>query len=285
MASAALPGLLTDNEESWSQVQDRMRSGEPLAPLLPLGTDAAYLWIPKNGCSTLKNAWLRAHGINTLENPADPIPLSVHSTALVHTWWHTPEQLAQVAEDRRIVAVWRDPIERFASACRSHLIELTSQRVHERLLQAAEGERDTYADYVAYHQELFSAHGVTTYSDDCSPQEVMNQAAISIENWLACHLDWCHHTLPQTAFLGQDPRCIDTLLRMDQIDGLASAWGERNKQPIPPQIINRSSDYHADPYRVLSATDLSSTALQSLHKFYAEDWAFARFWESARLKR
>ena len=52
-ADDPIPGLRAQSGEEWAQIQLRLRQGETLTPLLPLGADAGLIWIPKNGCSTL----------------------------------------------------------------------------------------------------------------------------------------------------------------------------------------------------------------------------------------
>ena len=58
-AEDPIPGVRVQNGDDWAQIQLRLRQGETLTPLLPLGADAGLVWIPKNGCSTLKRAWLQ----------------------------------------------------------------------------------------------------------------------------------------------------------------------------------------------------------------------------------
>jgi len=57
----------------------------------------------------------------------------VHGVSQLHTHWLQAEELKAVAQHRAIVAIWRDPIDRFVSACRSHLVELTTGRIVAKL--------------------------------------------------------------------------------------------------------------------------------------------------------
>jgi len=127
-AEDPIPGVRVQSGEEWAQIQLRLRQGETLTPLLPLGADAGLVWIPKNGCSTLKRAWLQLQG-----TPAPDIHSSIHQAVLPSTHWLRPHELSAIAEHRALVAIWRDPIDRYVSACRSHLLELTSGRIHSKL--------------------------------------------------------------------------------------------------------------------------------------------------------
>ena len=63
-ANDPLPGLRVHNAAQWGAIQQQLQSGATLTPLLPLGEDAGVVWMPKNGCSTIKRAWLQLQGIN-----------------------------------------------------------------------------------------------------------------------------------------------------------------------------------------------------------------------------
>ena len=118
-----IPGVRVQSGDDWAQIQLRLRQGETLTPLLPLGADTGLVWTPKNGCSTLKRAWLQLQRTPSAENHSQ-----IHQAVLPSTHWLRPHELSAVAEHRALVAIWRDPIDRYVSACRSHLIELTSSR-------------------------------------------------------------------------------------------------------------------------------------------------------------
>jgi hypothetical protein len=47
--STPLPGLRCRNLPAWLALQERHSQGRILTPLLSLGDDAAYIWVPKNG--------------------------------------------------------------------------------------------------------------------------------------------------------------------------------------------------------------------------------------------
>ena len=81
-ASDPLPGLRVRTNADWTTVQQLMQRGRSLSPLLPLGGDAAYVWVSKNGSSSLKHAWLQARF------GADSVPashLERHSAVHAHT--------------------------------------------------------------------------------------------------------------------------------------------------------------------------------------------------------
>ena len=56
-ASDPLPGLRVQDSAQWAAIQQQLQSGVSFTPLLPLGDDGGVVWIPKNGCSTIKRAW------------------------------------------------------------------------------------------------------------------------------------------------------------------------------------------------------------------------------------
>lgn len=254
---------------SWADVQRRMRSGATLSPLLPLGEDAAYLWIPKNGCTTLKRAWLQLQRQPFVDNE-----LAIHSSALRQTIWCMPDDLREVVTQRQLVAIWRDPIDRFVSACRSHLSGLTTARVHARFKANAKSP-DDYRAAVAYHDQLYRNYGLQSFPDGSEPADVMNAVALQLGDWIACDLDWSHHTLPQVSYLGGDPGMFASILGMEQIATLLKHWEQASGFPLDATPQHVSSELtNTDPWRRLQREQLSPAALQALKQFYAADWAF-----------
>jgi hypothetical protein len=269
--SVPLPGLRCRDLPDWLALQQRHRQGEILSPLLPLGDDAAYIWVPKNGCTTLKRAWLQLR--NAEAPPAGHLDL--HGAALAFSHWLTPAELQEVSTHRRLVAIWRDPIDRFVSACRSHLVELTTGRIHTRLLAAASGDAAAYQANVAYHDELFRSNGVSSFADDCAPIAVMNAVALQLAGWSHCHIDWGHHTAPQVAFLGADPQMYTSILGMEEINALIRHWSAAAGVAIDAAPQHVSAVQGADDHwRRLQRGDLSAEAITALEQFYAADWAF-----------
>ena len=94
-ASDPLPGLRVQDSAQWAAIQQQLQNGTSLTPLLPLGDDAGIVWIPKNGCSTIKRAWLQLRGY-----PQDQLPDEPHSAALTHTHWLNRDELHAVAPHR-----------------------------------------------------------------------------------------------------------------------------------------------------------------------------------------
>ena len=268
-AQDPLPGRRVGADTDWSQIQLQMREGASCSPLLPLGSDAGLVWIPKNGCSTLKRVWLQLQGLDCKEPGFDP-----HLATLPYTYFLSPEELEAVAEHRSLVAVWRDPIDRYVSACRSHLIELTTSSIHTKLrLNSADSSH--YDDLVRYHDELFARYGIGSFADDVDPVLAMNQVALQLPAWTACHLDWSHHTIPQVCFLGGDPSCYRTILGMDEINSLVAHWSARSDLGIDvtPQHVSEGSTINTQ-WRQLRRDQLSPEAIAALQSFYAADWAF-----------
>ena len=269
-AEDPIPGLRAQNENDWGQIQLRLRQGETLSPLLPLGADSGLVWIPKNGCSSLKRAWLQLQGI-----PSTQIHSEIHHFVLPSTHWLRPNELNAVAQHRSLVAIWRDPIDRYVSACRSHLVELTSGRIHAKLHGRCQGNRENYEQALAFHQQLFKEQGVRSFDDNADPVEVMNAVALQLPAWIQCHIDWSHHTIPQVSYLGGDPRPYATLLGMEQIDWLLQQWSQcagieidTTQQHVSQALAD------SDPWRRLHRNQLRPDAMVALHRFYAADWAF-----------
>lgn len=271
-ASDPLPGLRVRTNADWAAVQLAMQAGASLSPLLPLGDDAALVWIPKNGCSSLKQAWLQLRfGVN----PQQDNPIDLHGAVQIHNHWLRAEELKAVAQHRAIVAIWRDPIDRFVSACRSHLVELTTGRIVATLRSHAAGDEQALQASLQWHQELFSHHGVSSFSDGADPVAVMNQVAQHLPAWIPCHIDWSHHTLPQVSFLGGDPTVYRTILGMGQIQDLIAHWGKASgvALDLAPQHVSQPLEA-ADPWRRLRRDQLTPEALAALERFYAPDRAF-----------
>jgi hypothetical protein len=272
-ASDPLPGLRVRSYEDWAAVQQAMQGGATLTPLLPLGGDAAYVWVTKNGSSSLKWAWLQARF--GAAPAAATTNLEIHRALQPHSHWLTPEQLQAVAKHRAIVAIWRDPIDRFVSACRSHLVELTSGRIRDRLQAFAAGDGAALEDSLAFHQDLFRRHGVVSFGDDCEPSAVMNQVALQLPSWIQCHLEWSHHVLPQVSFLGGDPSPYRTILGMEHIHDLIAYWQASAGVPLDASPRHVSEPLAAgDPWRCLQRDQLGADALAALERFYAADRAF-----------
>ena len=269
-AEDPIPGVRVQNGDDWAQIQLRLRQGETLTPLLPLGADAGLVWIPKNGCSTLKRAWLQLQATSAAE-----IHSESHQAVLPSTHWLRPHELSAIAQHRNLVAIWRDPIDRYVSACRSHLIELTSSRIHSKLQANTQGNPQAYEEALAFHQQLFAEQGVPSFDDNADPVEVMNAVALQLPAWIQCHIDWSHHTIPQVSYLGGDPMPYTTLLGMEQIDWLLQQWSQSAgiQLDTTPQHVSQSLA-NSDPWRRLQQDQLSTDAVTALHRFYAADWAF-----------
>ena len=269
-ASDPLPGVRVQDSAQWAAIQQQLQSGVSLTPLLPLGDDAGVVWIPKNGCSTIKRAWLQLQGC-----PADQLPDQLHHAVLPHTHWLNRDELHAVAPHRRLMAIWRDPIDRFVSACRSHLRELTSPAIEAKLRRFSNADEALYQQTVEVHDALFASHGVASLPAECDPVEVMNAVALQLPQWIQCHIDWSHHTLPQVAYLGGDPSVYFSLLGMEQITPLLQRWQEVSGVLLDatPQHVS-SAMTNDDPWRGLQRDQLSPASLDALQQFYAADWAF-----------
>lgn len=258
------------DDASWADVQQRMRTGETLSPLLLLGSDAAYVWVPKNGCTTLKRAWLKLHG-----HAFEERHLAIHSAVLGETIWCNPEELREAAGQRTLMAIWRDPIDRFVSACRSHLSGLTTAQMLARFRVLSNGDPAAYQEMVSYHDQLFAEHGLQSFADHCEPPEVMNAVALQLGAWIACHIDWSHHTLPQVSYLGGDPSVYTSILGLEQIEAVLQHWQQASGVALDrtPQHVSDALASN-DPWRRLQRCDLTPAALAALERFYAADFAF-----------
>ncbi|MDP6203392.1 MAG: sulfotransferase family 2 domain-containing protein [Prochlorococcaceae cyanobacterium ETNP18_MAG_14] len=267
-----IPGLRCDHQERWLDLQLIMLNGETISPLLPLGSDAAYVWVPKNGCSSLKRAWLQASG--TITNITELESTYVHGAVLPFTHWLRPNELRAVAEYRNLIAIWRDPIDRYVSACRSHLNQLTTKLINARLNIHARGDQSVFDRNHAKYDSSFRKLGIQSLDDNADPRDLMNQVALELNAWVCSFLEWTHHTLPQIRFLGNDPSLYTTILGMNQIGELVNQWRNASGQYIQQKAENVSKDHVDDPFRMLSRGDLNSQAIDALESFYACDRDF-----------
>lgn len=264
--SHQLPGFQIQSQPEWAQMQIDLRNGLTRIPVLPLGHDAAYVWIPKNGCTTLKRAWLSSQG-HAIDN--------VHQNALVHTTWMNTAEFEAVAQERTVVAIWRDPIDRFVSACRSHLKVLTTGAIRSKLWLATTGEKIRFQEALESQDRLFKRHRLCSFDDDLDPSIVMNRVALQLPAWIACHLDWSHHTIPQVSYLGGDPSCYSTILGMEQIQDLVQHWRSASGRDLDlsPQHVSAERAV-VDRWRRLKREDLDMESLKALKDFYSVDYAF-----------
>jgi len=302
-----IPGLRCDHQERWLDLQLIMLNGETISPLLPLGSDAAYVWVPKNGCSSLKRAWLQASG--TITNITELESTYVHGAVLPFTHWLRPNELRAVAEYRNLIAIWRDPIDRYVSACRSHLNQLTTKSINARLNIHARGDQSVFDRNHAKYDSSFRKLGIQSLDDNADPRDLMNQVALELNAWVCSFLEWTHHTLPQIRFLGNDPSLYTTILGMNQIGEcsflewthhtlpqirflgndpslyttilgmnqigeVVNQWRNASGQYIQQKAENVSKDHVDDPFRMLSRGDLNSQAIDALESFYACDRDF-----------
>lgn len=267
-----ISGLRCDHQECWLDLQLIMLNGETISPLLPLGSDAAYVWVPKNGCSSLKRAWLQASG--TITNITELESTYVHGAVLPFTHWLRPNELRAVAEYRNLIAIWRDPIDRYVSACRSHLNQLTTKSINARLNIHARGDQSVFDRNHAKYDSSFRKLGIQSLDDNADPRDLMNQVALELNAWVCSFLEWTHHTLPQIRFLGNDPSLYTTILGMNQIGELVNQWRNASGQYIQQKAENVSKDHVDDPFRMLSRGDLNSQAIDALESFYACDRDF-----------
>ena len=267
-----IPGLRCDHQERWLDLQLIMLNGETISPLLPLGSDAAYVWVPKNGCSSLKRAWLQASG--TITNITELESTYVLGAVLPFTHWLRPNELRAVAEYRNLIAIWRDPIDRYVSACRSHLNQLTTKSINARLNIHARGDQSVFDRNHAKYDSSFRKLGIQSLDDNADPRDLMNQVALELNAWVCSFLEWTHHTLPQIRFLGNDPSLYTTILGMNQIGEVVNQWRNASGQYIQQKAENVSKDHVDDPFRMLSRGDLNSQAIDALESFYACDRDF-----------
>lgn len=267
-----ISGLRCDHQERWLDLQLIMLNGETISPLLPLGSDAAYVWVPKNGCSSLKRAWLQASG--TITNITELESTYVLGAVLPFTHWLRPNELRAVAEYRNLIAIWRDPIDRYVSACRSHLNQLTTKSINARLNIHARGDQSVFDRNHAKYDSSFRKLGIQSLDDNADPRDLMNQVALELNAWVCSFLEWTHHTLPQIRFLGNDPSLYTTILGMNQIGELVNQWRNASGQYIQQKAENVSKDHVDDPFRMLSRGDLNSQAIDALESFYACDRDF-----------
>jgi len=271
-AGDPLPGLRVSNDVDWAGIQLALQNGSTLTPFLPLGDDAGYVWIPKNGCTSLKRAWLQVH--QGLASNLDDHEM-IHGQVKLQTHWLNPEQLRAVGVHRGLVAIWRDPIDRFVSACRSHLIELTAGAIQRKLEQFSGGDRAKLAEVVRWHQDRFQREGVDPFDDGIGPVEAMNRVAIQQSAWLRCHIDWSHHTTPQVSYLGADPTAYRTILGMEQIQFVIEHWGRASGLALDPAPLHASKSLDGfNPWRRLQRDQLTPEAHAALERFYAADWTF-----------
>jgi hypothetical protein len=267
-----IPGLRCDHQERWLDLQLIMLNGETISPLLPLGSDAAYVWVPKNGCSSLKRAWLQASG--TITNITELESTYVHGAVLPFTHCLRPNELRAVAEYRNLIAIWRDPIDRYVSACRSHLNQLTTKSINARLNIHARGDQSVFDRNHAKYDSSFRKLGIQSLDNNADPRDLMNQFALELNAWVCSFLEWTHHTLPQIRFLGNDPSLYTTILGMNQIGEVVNQWRNASGQYIQQKAENVSKDHVDDPFRMLSRGDLNSQAIDALESFYACDRDF-----------
>ena len=267
-----ISGLRCDHQERWLDLQLIMLNGETISPLLPLGSDAAYVWVPKNGCSSLKRAWLQASG--TINNITELESTYVHGAVLPFTHCLRPNELRAVAEYRNLIAIWRDPIDRYVSACRSHLNQLTTKSINARLNIHARGDQSVFDRNHAKYDSSFRKLGIQSLDNNADPRDLMNQFALELNAWVCSFLEWTHHTLPQIRFLGNDPSLYTTILGMNQIGEVVNQWRNASGQYIQQKAENVSKDHVDDPFRMLSRGDLNSQAIDALESFYACDRDF-----------
>ena len=261
-------GRVAAKNSDWVDIQLHMQRGVCLTPLLPLGHDAAFVWVPKNGCSTLKHAWLRL-------NLVDPSSiLDVHCDALRYTNWLTERQFRALSQNRSITAVWRDPIDRFVSACRSHLKELTAARFAAKLRNFYPDD-SSLAVAMKWHQMLFADLDIRPFTDEVEPCDAMNSVAQRLPAWISAHLDWSHHVLPQVQYLGFEPTCYQTILGMDQITSLVDHWSRVSGLSLGQSALHVSASMvNNDPWRGLNRNQLTSSSVAALCEFYKADWDF-----------
>ena len=264
-------GLKLHSNSSWVDVQRRMQNGEKLSPLLLLGEDAGYVWVPKNGCTTLKAAWLQLQHNSKVEKHDE-----VHAGVLGETIWCNCDELRSIAHQRKLMVIWRDPIDRFVSACRSNLKNLRNKNMHRKMRSIAPNN-NIYQEMIKHQEWLYSKHGVKLLSDNIEPAEAMNDVALHLEAWIACHLDWSHHTLPQVSFLGDNPRIYNSILGMKDINSVISQWGSDAKTILDTDRRHSSAPLAAkDPWRNLQRHNLTIEAVAALEQFYSADRDFIK---------
>ena len=190
-----------------------------LVPALGL----AYFPVPKNACSTIKEALFALNE----GRPFEPFPLPDGRTGFIHdipaykSRVLSPQDLEATRGMRRI-AVVRDPLRRLVSCYKNrvlHFRELAPDR----------------ADLAA-----LARRGVPPAPD-------FDTFIERLEDYRAASPSIRHHSDPQTVFLGREPGLFAHVFRMEELPRLAALLGSLAGQEVVFGHLQRGGAEFPDP--------------------------------------
>lgn len=183
----------------------------------------AYFPVPKNACSTIKEALFALNE----GRPFQPFPLPDGRTGFIHDIPAYKSRLVapeawEATRGMRRIAVVRDPLRRLVSCYKNrvqHFRELSPDR----------------ADLAA-----LARHGVP-------PEPDFDTFVEQLEGYRAASPSIRHHSDPQTAFLGRDPARFADVFRMEELPRLAGLLSSLAGREVAFQHLQRGGAEFPDP--------------------------------------
>ncbi|MAS44954.1 MAG: hypothetical protein CML46_03540 [Rhodobacteraceae bacterium] len=199
-----------------------------------------YLPVPKVANTSLKHFFFEIENGRRFENfIVNGVRKHIH-TACYPSRRFRRLALDEVSDLHRI-AVVRDPLDRFVSA---------------------------YNNRVLHHRDMTAKPGKLKAAG-LDPMPGINEFAARLEDYRAAHVSIRHHTLPMTAFLGEDAGFFHKLYDMRDCDRLAEDVLERVGGPRI-ELRRMQTGKSPDPAR---REDLEPANIARIKAFYAKDYA------------
>jgi hypothetical protein len=215
-----------------------------------------YLPVPKNACTSLKTLFFEADTGRTLESLAEEIGGALRLESVIHRRFVAREdggRLPRLGPDHAVVAVLRDPVDRFLSGYRNRILARRDLRrvARQPAVRAVLDERGL---------------------SDAPDAEAF---AMGIAGYVAAHPMLRHHFRPQADFLRHAVPRLTLVTNLGGLDRVVALFEERAGRRLALRHLQTAG-------REFQVPPLSAAALAALRAYYAEDDALLRHFGLAR---
>ena len=197
-----------------------------------------YAPVPKIACTSIKLMFFKfENGFEFQPYKVNGKPMHIHNVGYKGTLYE--KFPTKRIESYHRVSLVRDPVKRFLSA---------------------------YGNRVVHHKELSrSKAGPNLRELGLEPNPDLGLFIEKFEDYSKAHQSIFHHTRPMVDFLGEEPGYYAKVYRMEEIGQFATDMSERLGAEM-------NLGRHQTGGPKLKVEDLTSTQIEKIKAFYAEDY-------------
>ena len=215
-------------------------------PVLVPALGLAYFAVPKNACTSVKEALFALNEGRPFApwTGPDGRRMYIHNTPGYFSAYATPETFAETAGLLRI-AVIRDPIRRLVSCWKNRVL-------HHRELSVARAGA-----------EVFAQHGLP-------PDPDFDLFIEKLDGYRALSWSIGHHTDLQVRFLGHDPAAFAEVYGMEDLPALQQFLSDLAGAPVTLGHLQRGGREFPDP-------EITEVTRRRMRAYATEDYDHWRF--------